>query len=891
MPRDPKEEKVVTSWSSLSPIASQAQGLTTTHDIQNRSRAQGSFKDVLEAATEQRVMLEAMSWSGRWFANDEELGKKNDDHRPNGPGSSNAWSARMTIPAMRKRSIIYIACAVLFLFLFIKNIPTDVGPHPRWADTRLFKGSAMEDGSAPSPTSSSSKKPPRPSKPSEQDEHYHDGPIKFYKLAASLHAATGLGGQKESNKNVLFAASSLKSVSELLPLACEMARWERNDVHLALMGRDDLNIQEIQKLNGATKEDCNINWHDARPDYSRWSSDFRMEASVSASLDHIQSFVHPQVILMDEPSRDDEFFVNAIRSKAQELLIRIIELPSNAIDTLMWIACLDSASLAAWQTTYVDIVIQAPSGSSGSIVRLLRSLESADYFGARRPHLTLELPAEVDPPTWKYLDNLIWPPMDDFGSPHVSQVSIRHRIPRITTSAEEASARLVESFYPKRTGDSHVLFLSPQVELSPLYYHYLFYSILEYKYSNHAEASKETKNVIGISLDLPSSYLNDTTDFTPPTKKRGSKLEKKGKGREEQSSFLWQSPNNNAALYFGDKWMEFHSFLSSRLTKGHSNSPKAVSEKHPAWLEFLTEFMRARGYAMLYPGQFHQDAGLTTVHDELYQIPEEFIKEHKISSNSIPPLSPDQALEGNSTSSIRNAAPSIEKPLLESSLTSLLPDQGDLLEVISMPLVSFDGHLLDFDSSNQAASQYAQQFIETIGDCKGVAKPPSRIPFKAIDLFCHQGEPYDFYAETKPPTAGMEANTQTQAEALPHDEDRISAANVQDAKAETASHIDRQAGAQSKSKDAGSEIKSKTAGEEKAKQPAIKTSGKAKEPGTEKSKMAEESEISQKPKPGDRPKSEGPHDKPPSHRAFDKAQPKPVNDVDDEAGGKRSPGW
>ena len=838
-----------------------------------------------------------MSWPGRFFANDEELGKKNDDHRPNGSGQPKPWSVRKTAPAMRKRRIIYIASGILFLCLFVRNIPTDVGPHPRWADTRLYNGPPRGDRSAAPPSGPPSKRPPRPSPPSEQEEHYHDGPIKFYKLAASLHAVARLGGQKEDNKNVLFAASSLNSVSELLPLACEMARWERNDVHLALMGRDDMDIQEIQKLNGAAEEDCNVNWHDARPDFSRWSSDFRMEASVSASLEHIQTFIHPQVILIDDPNRDDEFFVDAIRGKAQESFKPVIELPPDAVDTLMWITRLDSASLAAWQTTYVDILIQAPSGSSGSMVRLLRSLEGADYFGARRPHLTLELPAEVDPPTLNYVESLVWPPIDGTGSPHASQVTIRHRIPRRTTSAEEASARLVESFYPKRTGSSHVLLLSPQIELSPLFYHYLFYSILEYKYSSHAKASKEALSIMGISLDLPTSYLNDTAVFKPPVKHRSTKPKKQDNVTEERTPFLWQSPNNNAVLYFGDKWVEFHSFLSSRLTKGSSNIPKAVSEKYPAWLEFLTEFIRARGYSVLYPGQFYDDIALTTVHDELYQVPEEFNKQPVSPNTTIPPLSPDQALEGNSTIRSRKPPQNIETPLLESSLTSLLPYQGDLLEVVSMPLISFDGHPLDFESSSEAASQYSQKFIETIGDCNGATRPPDKINLKAVDLFCNQGDPYDYFAEAKPPLVDNPFKVPTlrrPIERQPTDEDKIKDANVKDAKAEAVHHLERQAGSGSKPGDQVSEPKPKAEEEEKAKATPIE--GKEKEMPEENSskenpKVAEESKPSEAPTQDGKGKNDDSTGAAPSHGAFDKSQPRPVVDEAAQGGGEKSPGW
>lgn len=198
-----------------------------------------------------------MSWLG--FAGDEELGKKDDDHRPivNGASASTSWSARKTTPAFRKRRIIYGICALLFIYVFVKNIPTDLGPSPR------FSPVVDKDQRGKLPPASSdppSKKPRKPATPSEAEEHYHDGPIKFYFLASSLHSVARLGGQHESNKNVLFAASSLKSASEIIPLACEMARWDRNDVHFAIMGRDDMAIPEIKTLNGA-EEDCNIHWH------------------------------------------------------------------------------------------------------------------------------------------------------------------------------------------------------------------------------------------------------------------------------------------------------------------------------------------------------------------------------------------------------------------------------------------------------------------------------------------------------------------------------------------------------------------------------------------------------------------------------------------------------
>ena len=71
-----------------------------------------------------------------------------------------------------------------------------------------------------------------------------------------------------------------------------------------------------------------------------------MEISVEASMDHIHTFIHPQIIIIDNPSREDSFFVTTLRSKAKYIGKSIIELPSDATESMMWITRLDSGSLA-----------------------------------------------------------------------------------------------------------------------------------------------------------------------------------------------------------------------------------------------------------------------------------------------------------------------------------------------------------------------------------------------------------------------------------------------------------------------------------------------------------------------------------------------------------------
>ena len=742
-----------------------------------------------------------MSFLGQIFAGDEELGKKDDDHRPvNGDAKSAPWSSRKPArgPQWRVqwRKMIYGICGVLFLYLFVQNIPTDLGPNNRRADSRVYQGPI--DGKRPPPyTESVKNQPPRPTAASEAEEHYHNGPIKFYKLAVSLQAAAKMGGQMQTNKNVMFAASSLKSVSEIVPLACEMARWERNDVHLVLMGRDDMEVQQLKEVNGAV-EDCNVHWHDARPDFSQWSSDFRMEVSVTAGMEHIQTFLHPQIIITDDPAREDSFFIDAIRSKAADLGKGLIELPPEAAETMMWMARLDSGSLAAWPTTYVDILIQAPKGSSGSLVRLMRSIEDADYFGARRPHITVELPAEIDQPTWRYLQNLVWPPLDWSGAPHASQVTLRHRIPRRTTSEEEASARLVESFYPLRTEDSSVLLLSPQVQLSPLYYHYLMYTLLEYRYADYNRKAKDAPDLMGISLDLPSTYANDTTGFEPPRRTSSS-----GEDREE-TPFRWQLPNANAALYFGNKWMEFHSFISNRLSKPPTTSPKVFSKSHPAWLEYMLELMRARGYSLLYPNFPSEELNLATIHSDLYQVPEEFTQKKARSS------SPSLSTNDDFTVDLTNVKPpKNERTLLENNLVSLLPSAGDLPELANLPLLNYEGGSITGEQSGVSSFAFSNTFRTENGGCKNQKEQEGRQPCSANDLFCHLNEdPYDYHAaaggtdkkvdQAQPPVtypqfAHPGANLDFSETEIVTDDDKISdeAANEAKTSGETDRHLDR----------------------------------------------------------------------------------------------------
>lgn len=205
-----------------------------------------------------------MSFLGSLFPGDKELGKKDDDHRPrnSAPMLPGSWTARRQVSGSRRRKTIYAVLGLLAIFLFVKNIPADLGPNSLRGDSRVIRPTGTL--ATPTQQDAPSGKPPRPAEPLGEDEHYFGGLVKFYKLAATLHGVAALAGHYGRNKNVLFAASSLKSASEIMPLACEMASLKRNDVHFAFLGREDLEIHQIKEINDINDDDCKVHWHGKR---------------------------------------------------------------------------------------------------------------------------------------------------------------------------------------------------------------------------------------------------------------------------------------------------------------------------------------------------------------------------------------------------------------------------------------------------------------------------------------------------------------------------------------------------------------------------------------------------------------------------------------------------
>jgi hypothetical protein len=72
------------------------------------------------------------------------------------------------------------------------------------------------------------------------------------------------------------------------------------------------------------------------------------DVKTDLSIDHINMYMHPQAIIVDGSSTEEDFFLEAMRTKTHALGNPLIELPKSASKHLAWMTKLDSASLAGW---------------------------------------------------------------------------------------------------------------------------------------------------------------------------------------------------------------------------------------------------------------------------------------------------------------------------------------------------------------------------------------------------------------------------------------------------------------------------------------------------------------------------------------------------------------
>ncbi|KAI8624562.1 hypothetical protein F5Y19DRAFT_490941 [Xylariaceae sp. FL1651] len=671
------------------------------------------------------------------FMSDEELGKKDDDHKTVknvGQRRSPSWQAARVPPrrSLKRFGLVFVVAA--FVYLFVTNIPV-LGPNDRMRRP-AYPPSTFPDGllkkpppgPPPFPPLEQSPHPPDPfvhSQPSTVNvvERNFNGPLRFLELPASLLAISETRGGQLVNRNVLFAASSLRSAATLLPMACQMGTELKSYVHFALLGRSGISLEQLWEINGIDRS-CAIIFHDARPNYAEISTDERLEHAALRGFYNINVYMHPQAIIVDGSSDEEGFFARAVRQHVKVSRTTLIELPRKAAKALAWVTKVDSASLRMWDKINIDILIQASPGSLGSLKRLLRSLSAADYTSSAIPHITIELPHNIDTPTKRFLETFTWPPPHMYNPTNAQYLSLRHRIHQQRLTEEETSTRFLESFWPARPQESHILVLSPHAEVSSQ-----FFSCNSHHWDRH---------LFGISLEQPLLTPNGKQTFSPPLFHDPDTLD--GHNGGISNPFLWQAPTSNAVLFLGERWMELHDFIS-RMIRANKNlnavppllSEKVVSRQHPSWLEHALRLARARGHWFLYPGK-ELAQHLAAVHGELYNIPEEYASEESPKVSLL-----DDASDEENESIKQKVRSGSEIQLSPISLLDSLPSNGNLWPLSALSIAAWDGTEVNLQDFRNRANDFELKFKSAVGGCDVESGKGQKNyePTLAQDLFCN----------------------------------------------------------------------------------------------------------------------------------------------------------
>lgn len=237
-----------------------------------------------------------------------------------------------------------------------------------------------------------------------------------------------------------------------------------------------------------------------------------------------------------------------------------------------------------WHTPRFDVCV-ITNNRPYSLVRLTSALQGSVYLGDR-VHLNVHLEQTADPATQRLVDDLSWP----HGT-----VSVRHRV--VLGGLMPA---IVESWYPSHN-DSYGVILEDDVEVSPLFYSWLKFAVLHYRYdpANRARSAR----LFGVSL-----YQQRQIELRPEGRQRFDAHSLfDSLGIPPTTPYLSQIPCSWGAAYFPEVWREFHAYLGLRLSEVSMEIsdvvvPEIRSNRWPrSWKKYFVELVFVRGYTMLYP--------------------------------------------------------------------------------------------------------------------------------------------------------------------------------------------------------------------------------------------------------------------------------------------------
>ncbi|KAL0143808.1 hypothetical protein V8B55DRAFT_1480706 [Mucor lusitanicus] len=384
---------------------------------------------------------------------------------------------------------------------------------------------------------------------------------------------------------ILFYVDSSDDLDHLAPLICRFEAKEDVDLHIVTSGNSrGLSDQQIKRslfsLCGYDDFPTRVITHDLSILHE--SADWNLVNDVLHRLTRILTVVRP-VVMIHTLQNDASISMEAASKIAR---VPSIYLPAQDIAHVTWMTELSLDTLSKWNAFSINIMITTDK-KPHALARLLNSATNAHYLGDR-VDLTVLMDQTTDQVTQALANNYNW---------KKGAKSVRHRI-----AAAPKSPVFVESWYPA-SNDEYAILLSNDIELSPMFYVWAKYAILQYRYASFSD------QLFGVSLYAPQILETD------PSGRRLFNASQTVHG----DAYMMQLPSHAGAVYFPEHWREFHDYITARTADINGYEMQEVivpnlrsSEWERSWRKYFEELVYLRSYVMLYPTH-----SLSTVHLEL----------------------------------------------------------------------------------------------------------------------------------------------------------------------------------------------------------------------------------------------------------------------------------
>ncbi|KAF9585477.1 hypothetical protein BGW38_002193 [Lunasporangiospora selenospora] len=390
---------------------------------------------------------------------------------------------------------------------------------------------------------------------------------------------------------VIFVADEDEAML-LKDLICRWSLSPEMSVHVAVPGTQrGLGRKDFASL--LPSEGCHVGVYDLRLSPSSLSptavESARLTAEVTVNAFQLLHSLRPKSVFYLQES--DSAFSEGLDIVMTRMKIPAIALRPEDIEHVQWLSDLSVRALENWNTPQIKLIV-ITNNRPGSCARLLRSLSHAHYLNDKVT-LTINMDAEADRMTLQFVGNFQW----DFG-----EKLMRHRVRR-----GGLMLAVVEAWYPHGRHEYAVL-LEDDVEVSPLFYTWIKYNILRYRYSPDSQLYQRMFGVSMYSQKFVETHLAGRAPFNPED------IFIETPEYELRTPFLLQLPCSWGAVYFPEHWREFHEYVTDRLLDIEWNKTSLQSVQIPnsrtnrwsnSWKKLFIEMIYMRGYVMLYPNYFN----------------------------------------------------------------------------------------------------------------------------------------------------------------------------------------------------------------------------------------------------------------------------------------------